>query len=180
MSDQLKIQYNGKWHRPFENLFIYVSDNIKNTRHIAAFDLDNTLTVTKSGNKFAKYRADIMLMEHRLRILKSLYKSGYTIIIFTNQKSTTDKRKEFSMDKIINFIRLIKEIPIILLMSTGNDEYRKPSIGMWTVLNKIISPINSAFYVGDAAGRPNDFSDSDKKFAENIKIPFYTPEEFFV
>ena len=38
---------------------------------------------------------------------------------------------------------------------------------------------DESFYVGDAAGRKKDFSDSDLKFAENIGITFYTPEEYF-
>lgn len=35
------------------------------------------------------------------------------------------------------------------------------------------------FFVGDAAGRPNDHSSADRLFADNIGIPFFTPEEFF-
>jgi bifunctional polynucleotide phosphatase/kinase len=44
-----------------------------------------------------------------------------------------------------------------------------------------------SFYVGDAAGRPKgwalkkkkDFSDSDRAFAHNIGLRFYSPEEFW-
>lgn len=36
------------------------------------------------------------------------------------------------------------------------------------------------YYVGDAAGRKNDFSDSDKAFAINADLHFYTPEELFL
>ena len=63
-------------------------------------------------------------------------------------------------------------------MSTADDKYRKPNIGMWETLSKMID-IKSAFYIGDAAGRKGDFSDSDLKFAENIEIQFYVPEEIF-
>ena len=35
------------------------------------------------------------------------------------------------------------------------------------------------FYVGDAAGRLNDHADTDYKFALNLNIPFYTPEQVF-
>ena len=38
----------------------------------------------------------------------------------------------------------------------------------------------NSFYCGDAAGRKNDFSDSDKNFAKNIGIEFYIPEKIFM
>lgn len=34
----------------------------------------------------------------------------------------------------------------------------------------------TSFYVGDAAGRPNDFASTDRKFALNVELPFHTPE----
>jgi len=35
---------------------------------------------------------------------------------------------------------------------------------------------NSLIYVGDAAGRPTYFGDSDLRFASNIEAAFRTPE----
>jgi hypothetical protein len=40
----------------------------------------------------------------------------------------------------------------------------------------ILTDKNTSFFVGDAAGRPNDYSSSDRKWALNIGIPFFTPE----
>ena len=37
-----------------------------------------------------------------------------------------------------------------------------------------------SIFVGDALGRKSDFSDSDKVFAENIGIKWYSPEDMFV
>jgi len=36
-----------------------------------------------------------------------------------------------------------------------------------------------SFMIGDAAGRPGDWSSVDKEFANRLGIVFYTPEEFF-
>lgn len=35
---------------------------------------------------------------------------------------------------------------------------------------------SSSFFVGDAAGRPTDFAGTDRKWALNVGIPFFTPE----
>ncbi|GME85124.1 unnamed protein product [Ambrosiozyma monospora] len=71
-----------------------------------------------------------------------------------------------------------------------HSSFRKPGIGMFEQLKRDLSDgvgidgglidMEKSFYVGDAAGRKSDFSDSDKKFAENVGLKFYTPEEFFV
>ncbi|GMP65841.1 hypothetical protein CsSME_00026467 [Camellia sinensis var. sinensis] len=36
-----------------------------------------------------------------------------------------------------------------------------------------------SFYVGDAAGRKDDHSDADIKFAQAVGLKFYVPEEYF-
>jgi Polynucleotide kinase 3 phosphatase len=35
---------------------------------------------------------------------------------------------------------------------------------------------STSFYVGDAAGRADDFASTDRKFALNVGVQFYTPE----
>lgn len=34
----------------------------------------------------------------------------------------------------------------------------------------------ASFFVGDAAGRPSDHASTDRKWALNVGIPFWTPE----
>lgn len=49
-----------------------------------------------------------------------------------------------------------------------------------SVCNPVLIPhnldIESSFFVGDAAGRRNDHAGTDRKWALNIGIPFFTPE----
>jgi bifunctional polynucleotide phosphatase/kinase len=67
-----------------------------------------------------------------------------------------------------------------MYIATGKDQYRKPDIEMW---NLFISthPVKKLIFVGDALGRPQDFSDSDVIFGKNISTltEIYTPEDFF-
>lgn len=42
-----------------------------------------------------------------------------------------------------------------------------------------ITPDHRSIYVGDGAGRPGDYTDSDRKFALNIGVRYQTPEAFF-
>ncbi len=60
----------------------------------------------------------------------------------------------------------------------GKDFYRKPLPGMAIKALELrggATPVKK-YMVGDAAGRPGDFSSSDYEFALNIGADFYTPE----
>ncbi|XP_020417840.1 polynucleotide 3'-phosphatase ZDP [Prunus persica] len=66
----------------------------------------------------------------------------------------------------------------------AEDPFRKPKPGMWHILEQhfnsgISIDMDQSFYVGDAAGRKNDHSDADIKFAEAVGLKFYVPEEYF-
>lgn len=74
-------------------------------------------------------------------------------------------------------------------------EMRKPGVGMWKYLETVVLEMGgsggggsgngwvvdyeNSVFVGDAAGRPGDFLDSDAMFAKNVGIEFKTPEEVF-
>jgi len=107
------------------------------------------------------------------------------------------------LSKIVDTIKLLVEQPCEILVFAAtmkpkgkkvhiseasaklHDLYRKPQVGMWNELTTFLTKgdlkldLDNSFYVGDAAGRKNDFLDSDKEFASNIGLQFYTPEQFF-
>jgi bifunctional polynucleotide phosphatase/kinase len=163
---------------------------------ILGFDLDDTLIRPKSGAKFAKDRSDwefIMNVEIIRKTIINYINDGYRIVIFSNQngisKGRTDEKEwKGKVDDIVGELN----VPILVLAALESDYYRKPSIGMWRMLeteidgNKVTVDPKSFIYVGDAAGRDKnyhgkkDHSDSDYKFVINVGGKFKTPEEFFM
>ncbi|ODV64005.1 polynucleotide 3'-phosphatase, partial [Ascoidea rubescens DSM 1968] len=126
------------------------------------------------------------------------------IVADFNQKSF--KNYQNKINSILNQLKLIKFYPLIYSSAripksshlnsnqNNNNLYRKPNIGMWNQFLKDLESISNdkditnirhhidyynSVFIGDAAGRSQDFSDSDKLFAKNIGIQFKTPEEFF-
>jgi bifunctional polynucleotide phosphatase/kinase len=144
---------------------------------IAGFDIDYTIIQTKSGNKFPKYKDDWKYLYPKDIILNKLakFKQTHQIVFFTNQKKCNDDWIE-KIENIINDLEL--DIPIFI--GIKKNYYRKPFTGLWDLL-AIDTKINleTSFYCGDAAGRPTDFAATDKMFAHNIGITFYTPEMIF-
>ncbi|KAH9815865.1 polynucleotide kinase 3 phosphatase-domain-containing protein [Melampsora americana] len=157
---------------------------------IAAFDIDSTLITTKSGNTFPRDSNDWKLWNTSIpKKLKQLHSNGFTILLISNQK-TNPKQSEAFEKKIPNLAKSLK-VPFRIFAARKDDFFRKPRTGMWEEFiknwNGNLEPdLSHSYYVGDAAGRPTrgtikaDFSDTDRKWALNIGISFFTPEEFFL
>lgn len=167
-----------------ENDTRYINKNIK----LAGFDLDHTLIRPLNKRIHPKDKNDYELVFSDLKKkLLRLHNNGYTIIIFSNQ-SSFEKKKDIiisRIEKLNNY--LIDSVPLQIFISISNDFNRKPNTGMLDFFlsqNKLTLNKNS-FYVGDAAGRiesinyKRDFSCSDRMFALNTGLNFYTPETFY-
>lgn len=162
---------------------------------VVGFDIDNTIIKTKSGRKFPTGPSDwTFLYDCVPKKLKELKEEGSKVVFFTNQAgiekgktSPTELEKKF--EDIINSVGM----PIQVFLSTGNNQYRKPSPKMWEFMESncnggLIVDRSSSAYVGDAAGRPKgwapgkpkDISCSDRMFGANVGSSFFTPEEFFL
>jgi bifunctional polynucleotide phosphatase/kinase len=166
--------------------FKYPNVNFRDKK-IAGFDMDYTLIKPKSGKRFPVDHNDWEWLYPNVKDKLTVIAKDFQVVVFSNQMGiskgkTTEKEIKLKCKNIQKDIN----IPIIFLMSTEDDKYRKPRIGLWKILSKENIIKEGSFYVGDAAGRiktneyKKDHSDSDRKFAENIGITFYTPEVFFL
>ncbi|KAL0237887.1 hypothetical protein GEMRC1_012361 [Eukaryota sp. GEM-RC1] len=167
-------------------------DNWLPTSKIASFDLDGTLINTKSGAKFAKSADDFLLFHPSIPTkLNQLHSDGFSLVIFSNQLGVSSKKLTLqSLQSRIDSLLSILDLPFAVYCALDSDKFRKPCPAMLRSLsqqfNVDIDKENS-FYVGDAAGRfdpdtkkKTDFSASDRAFAQNCGLKFYTPEEFFL
>ena len=148
-------------------------------------DLDGTLIKTQSGETFPK---GIWDMEVDLVAIDALKKaSPETIAIVSNQGGielghVNSAHFQSKLEYIQFSINELTGIPTLgLFCPTNNkqDSYRKPNTGM---LKSVFSMFEYAkedcCMIGDASGLPGQFSDSDKKTAENFGIDYYDVKEF--
>jgi len=144
--------------------------------NIAMFDLDGTIITTKSGKKFPDDKDDWKFRFPNVpEKLKELHSKGYTIFFITNQAGIElyPNTLEPIVSKIQDIMKILN-IPIQVYIAAAKNVWRKPNTA---IIEQYILPttasveaIHKIFYVGDAAGRPGDFSDSDRKFAYNIYL----------
>lgn len=159
--------------------------NFKFLDNIAAFDLDNTLIKPKSKSKFSVDSDDwTWNYDNVPAILNDYISKSYSIVIISNQggiKKDETKGKEW-IEKIEKIEKVAKSLGIdfYIFCSIDKNIYRKPLATIWEKIISKESKCEKSFYCGDAAGRKNDFSDTDYKFALNCKIPFFTPEHIFL
>jgi bifunctional polynucleotide phosphatase/kinase len=206
------------WSWPHETLLFASTEPISldsqpplEKKFIAAFDLDGSLIVPKSGAKFPKDEGDWMWLYPTktclvMQQLQNSRKSPDAILLLTNQGGLKNLKKDDK--KVLDFKKRLDAIvsklgvdKVFVLAATGNDVYRKPSIGMFDhfIRDVLFSGAKidvgdytlvdeASFFVGDAAGRLDawkhgkrkDFADTDRRMAENVGLKFLTPEEFFL
>jgi bifunctional polynucleotide phosphatase/kinase len=110
-------------------------------------------------------------------VLKKLYDDGYCIIIISNQTRNTVMKT----NQIIAAMSTLGIPSMILVASEDTD--KKPNTTMYDMITQMTTKqidIKKSFYVGDALGRPDDWSDSDKQFGLNIGFTnIYSPDHMF-
>ena len=162
------MQQNG-------SLYYIASDNFSECKRAIAFDLDWTLTFGLK-HLIPRLPDDIYLLPGRAEKLNMLTEKGWGFVIFTNQKVKGSLQERLQrMENGFNLIPGSKA----MFIATKDDDFRKPNVGMFEAFRELYPNCKVYTYVGDAAGRPQDFSDSDLSFAKNAKLKFLTPESVF-
>lgn len=158
-------------------------------------DLDGTLIDTLSGETFPKGIWDMKIKFEVLDAIKKL--APEYVFIVSNQggieKGFVNRRNfEFKMEYIM---RSMKEYmtnscscaPFVEYRycdSNSKDHiYRKPNTGMLSsclkrYMNGGLLSASELLMIGDASGKPGQFSDSDKKTAENFGIDYMDVDDF--
>lgn len=170
------------WYFPAPNVAVYKTPgDVNNQGKYAFFDMDWTLIRPVRG-EFPRDANDFEILPERKRSLQHLLDQGYSLIIITNQRGRNAADREMALKRIEKFVQELG-LPIVVLVAQGQDVFRKPQIGLWQVFRQMFQIPDGtnieAFYVGDAAGRPQDFDNVDIEWAKNVGIPFSTPENFF-
>lgn len=182
-----------KWKAFHSIIFLEKDDGLQDSSKIAAFDFDGCLA--KTSVKRIGADAWSLMYPSIPDKLQKLHSDGFKLVVFTNESNIDrwkNKRQtavDSKVGRLNNFIKRVN-VPMQVFIACGfdksgvEDPYRKPKPGMWHALEKhfnsgISVDMDQSFYVGDAAGRENDHSDADIKFAQAIGLKFYLPEEFF-
>jgi bifunctional polynucleotide phosphatase/kinase len=147
--------------------------NFRKRNKIAAFDYDWTLVKPASGGTFPKNIDDWQwLNESVVPVIQKLYKNGYAIIVFTNQK------KEWKVKQIEHVLHTIG-IPILVVVATNKSDYKPERILFDTAITWKWD-VQKSFFIGDALGRKGDWNNTDRLFAEKIGIIVKAPEDVFI
>ena len=177
---------------------------------VAFFDADSTLRVSRSGAPSADSSHDMVLLPAVARKIKTMAKKGYLIAIVSNQGGVHDGyvTQAIADSALRNTCRLLSKAgaPVHYYdYATGYNKDRKPHTGMGDRLARMVRKTHGkridwkrSVMVGDSAYKrghdvqPNgrtgeDFSNSDRRFADNLRrkvrspkgLKFYHPRDFF-
>lgn len=163
------------------------------TKKVLFIDLDGTLIKTISGKTFPEditdFRIQLPVLDKIIEKLPNLKK----FFIVTNQGGLKSDLEQYDFRAKLYAIEDIccEYLNNRFANSVGSDSkycdtmdktdpYRKPNTAMleslftqWDVKSK-----EECIMIGDASGKPGDFSDSDKKCAENFGIDYIDVRDF--
>jgi bifunctional polynucleotide phosphatase/kinase len=141
---------------------------------LAVFDFDGTIVKPREGRPHPKDVEDWEFTRPSVpSVLQELGKTHRLVIV-------TDQSKPWKVDQIHAVMKAIGIDPSLVIAFT--KELQKPSTVLFERLfasEDKETYKRDALYVGDAAGRPGDWSDCDRVFAERAGLRFQVPEQVF-
>ena len=153
-------------------------------------DLDGTLINTISGETFPKGIWDIKIRFEVLDKIKEI-KPEYLLIVSNQggiESGFVDADNFYTkLQYIVRAIREYCNCKCFSMYCIHNDKtnlHRKPNIRMLEDLLKMYVGNNfdyiksASLMIGDASGKEGQFSDSDKKTAENFGIDYMDVDDF--
>ena len=153
-------------------------------------DLDGTLIKTISGETFPKRIWDMQIRFEVLDKIKEV-KPEYLLIVSNQGGIESGFMDDYDFRAKLEYItRAISEYcdcecyAMYCKTNDKSDPYRKPNVGMLNYLTERrvgddFDYIKSvSLMIGDASGKEGQFSDSDKKTAENFGIDYMDVEDF--
>ena len=166
-----------------------MNENLKNKKVIFC-DLDGTLIETISGETFPKGVWDMRIRFDVLDAIKKL-NPQYILIVSNQGGIESGIVNEFNfrtkLDYIANAIWEYCDCECYGAYCSTNDKsnpWRKPNTKMLEALlddyvGDVIDYIKpKCLMIGDASGKDGQFSDTDKKTAENFGIDYIDVEDF--
>ncbi len=149
--------------------------NILFDKTVLFIDLDGTLIKTASGNTFPKDCTDFIIRKEVLDKISERLPNLFLIGIVTNQGGIPQfiSKGDFEAKVFVT--------GLYCSSIEKSDKSRKPNTGMLEYLQKEFvgeHDKSQMIMIGDASGKPGDFSDSDKKCAENFGIDYLDVDDF--
>lgn len=168
---------------------------------VLAFDLDDTIMEPDRSKEKVRPGAPYTKWKFCKNVGKkfSTISKDTLILIISNQAKLSQYMENYKrkIEEMVAELRKEKVVaPILLYAINGYNACRKPSTGVITLYfmpflkEMSVKEITSFLYVGDAAGRKTDHSDTDRKFLMNIELlfksskinvtpSFMEPEQYF-
>lgn len=157
-------------------------------KQVLFIDLDGTIIETVSGKTFP---IDVMDFKIRKKVLDKIidtFPSLYYVEIVSNQGGIPKFVDECDFHAKIKAVEGFMQaylrnhttrnvfVNSTYCPSTKEEEFRKPNIGMLSSYSSWDK--SKLVMIGDASGKEGDFSDSDKKCAENFSIDYIDVRDF--
>ncbi|KAK3247316.1 hypothetical protein CYMTET_43180 [Cymbomonas tetramitiformis] len=157
---------------------------------VAGFDFDDTLC----PRDFRVHGAEAWshMYPHAPAVLRRLVQDGYAIVVASNEsldrlknQAPIQKTLDQKCGRIARWAADVG-VPVLALVATSKKDtvgsfHKAVGSGMWRFAAEALEvpSATDSFFVGDAAGRPADHGEDDKRFAKEAGLAFYNEKRFF-